>query len=709
MSAMASKTRRILRIGGALAVAILSFVVYWHMAERSVSRNLSGTDLAREEQWNSLGGQWVADSAEVRNSSEERGAKFIAHAGEWKDFQISGDLQISEPFGEAGVILRSSGEQEGVDAYHGYFAGIRTMDSSVEIGRADFGWRPLSHVLFHAAADPQGWFHFHVVAVGCKVALQVRSPGGEVASTLIGEDDCIQSGGFGLRSSYSSAKWKNLRVSTANQADLAAVGANAMQAAGAGDLLLSEPTAQSDVQRYTASLREEAVKHQTQPGITPISSLRYFPGRHPNVTVQGNVISLPPLLDIQDNTSTIIIPDVDPKIPLKLGDFVEAHGTLVSERFRSRLEDATIRLLWSDLPTPPLAVTAAQLTAGTYRGRFIEIEGTLISIHHQTDGDELVLKDGDQIFRALGQVDLRLHAASLKPGSRLRLRGNATALDQFTNGIYPFTVITDQVTVISAPPWWSPAHILWLVLASFVLLGCVQWVIHCVQAWHVRSLLREREELAFEMHDTLAQSFTGISYQLQAATMETRGVREMQAHVQNALRMVDLSHREASRTIAALRPQNRQASDIVAALRELAERLSYGAGLIVEAHTDGKDVELPLALTDALFRIGQEAVTNAVQHAGCTIVEIRLQLSREQVTFTVQDDGKGFSLQGQTHGLGIAGMKSRAAKVNARFTVAPAASGGTCITVAAPLLHSQGLLSELRALLTTVFTRRYLH
>src|ERR1035438_9015224 len=108
-----------------------------------------------------------------------------------------------------------------------------------------------------------------------------------------------------------------------------------------------------------------------------------MPGRHPNVTVEGVVISTPPLVDIQDETGVLIIPHLDPSTPIKLGDFVEAHGTVVSDRFRSRLEDAQIHVLWSDTPIPPLFVTASQLTGGTYRGRSIELAGVQISANSQ--------------------------------------------------------------------------------------------------------------------------------------------------------------------------------------------------------------------------------------------------------------------------------------------------------------------------------------
>ena len=285
------------------------------------------------------------------------------------------------------------------------------------------------------------------------------------------------------------------------------------------------------------------------------------------------------------------------------------------------------------------------------------------------------------------------------------MRGNATSLDQFTGGVYPFTVIADRVDLVSAPPWWSPIHVLWLALACFALIACVQWVLHRIQAWHVRSLLKEREELAFEMHDTLAQSFTGIAYQLQAASLEYRGLSEVQAHIQNALKMVDISHREASRTVAALRPQYCEASCIVAALAALAERLSDGGDLVVRTHVAGKVPELPLAVTDALFRIGQEAVTNAVQHAGCRNLEILLELTSCEARLTVRDDGRGFSNQAETIGLGIPGMRNRAAKIKALFDFATEPTGGTCVTVVAPLPRARGFLSRAQAFLRASFAR----
>src|SRR5450756_1479751 len=155
------------------------------------------------------------------------------------------------------------------------------------------------------------------------------------------------------------------------------------------------------------------------------------------------------------------------------------------------------------------------------------------------------------------------------------------------------------------------------------------------------------------MHDTLAQSFTGIAYLLQAANLEKRGASQMRAHISNALEMVHRSHREASRTIAALRPQYRDAAAILSALKESAERLSDGATLQIITTLSGRTSRVPFPVTDALFRVGQEAISNAIQHSGCTQLTMELGLSQRHAQLKIRDNGRGFSPQVIQEGLGI--------------------------------------------------------
>jgi signal transduction histidine kinase/ABC-type sugar transport system substrate-binding protein len=445
-----------------------------------------------------------------------------------------------------------------------------------------------------------------------------------------------------------------------------------------------------------SALREEAKKHELQPGVDPIGSFIRLPGRHPGITIQGAVISLPPMLEVQDETSAVLIPSFTSDRSLKLGDIVTVHGDLTSERFRSRIENALIQVLWSERPVAPLAVTATQLTAA-YRGESIEVEGTVLSEGTADGRPELVLRDGMQTFRALLYVNSDAGRQHFPPGSRVRLRGTATALPELTHGMYPFTVVADHVQLLSAPPWWSPMHIAILALAAVGLLIAVQWLLHSLQRWNMRAVLREREQLAFEMHDTLAQSFTGVAYQLQAAHAERSGEDAVKTHVENALKMVRMSHREASQTIASLRPQHRDPPGILNALKQSAERLSASGDLVIFTSINEPSAELPIEVTEAFFRIGQEAISNAIQHGHCKTIWIDLQISRRFATMYIRDDGAGFSpLETGSSGLGVVGMRRRADAIKATFKLESTPGRGTSLTVACPLIFTSGLLYKLR-------------
>lgn len=683
-----------------LLVATIAFL--WHRSSSFWSREKSfptHSDYARHDAWTAMGGNWSADPIEIRNSSDERGARLMSSLGAWRNYQVEADVKVTDSFGEAGLVMRSSGEEEGVDAYHGYFAGLRSMDNSIEFGRADYGWHSLLVASLPAEANLRDWVHMRVVAVGCSFGVFLDFTGGKTASYAINDPECLPQGRFGLRSSLSGARWRNIHVKPATAADLPLPGSTPGQ--DSAGHLRTEPASSMDAAHYREAIQQEAEKHLMLSGVTPIADFLWKPGRYPNSKIQGVIISLPPLAGIQDDSSALILPNLDPLTPVKIGDEVEASGTIISERFRSRMEDVHLKVLWSETPIAPWAVTATQLTNGVYRGHYISVEGTLLSVQQNSSGYQLLLHDSGQTFNVVGSYSFQFDPLKLEPGSRLRVRGNSTSLEQFTHGIYPFTVIAVHVEVVNAPPWWSLSHVLELLSGCVLLFVLAQLMINRVQEWHMKSILREREQLAFEMHDTLAQSFTGIAYQLQAASMERRGAEQVRHHVQNALHMVHLSHREASRTISSLRPQYRESADIASALGELAQRLSDGS-VRIETSVEGHHAQLPLTVTDALYRIGQEAVTNALQHSGCGRLSIGLQLTRKQAVLRIADDGHGIAPESCEKGLGLDGMRSRAAKIRARMEINSSAEDGTTIQVTAPLPRALGWLSGIAESLRVV-------
>ncbi|HEY2360043.1 MAG TPA: hypothetical protein VGK36_02925, partial [Candidatus Angelobacter sp.] len=76
----------------------------------------------------------------MRNNSDERGAKTMSGNPRLKNYLMEADVQLLGQYGDAGLIIRATNEEEGVDAYDGYYAGLRDLDNTLILGRAGYGW-----------------------------------------------------------------------------------------------------------------------------------------------------------------------------------------------------------------------------------------------------------------------------------------------------------------------------------------------------------------------------------------------------------------------------------------------------------------------------------------------------------------------------------------------------------------------------------------
>ena len=166
-----------------------------------------------------------------------------------------------------------------------------------------------------------------------------------------------------------------------------------------------------------------------------------------------------------------------------------------------------------------------------------------------------------------------------------------------------------------------------LIVASLLLALVGVSLYHRVEHWRLRAILEERERLAHEMHDTLAQSFAGIGFQLQAIR---NGLPDHSSPINQQLELacnlVRHSHEEARRSIATLRSEDLESEDILVALDRCARRMVEGGSVEVVSEREGDQRTIPLRIADTLYRIGQEAVANAVRHAQPGILTIRLRL-----------------------------------------------------------------------------------
>ncbi len=200
--------------------------------------------------------------------------------------------------------------------------------------------------------------------------------------------------------------------------------------------------------------------------------------------------------------------------------------------------------------------------------------------------------------------------------------------------------------------------------------------------------LEERNRIARDIHDTLAQTFTGILMQLEAATrfLDTRP-EQTRSCIARAHELSREGLMEARRSITALHPEAARHGDLSAALARIAERMTAGTPVGADVQTHGVPYALPPERRVDLLRIGQEALTNALRHAQAGAVMISVTYEPHQVTLRVRDDGRGFDPRHPAggDGLGLIGMRQRAERIGGRLAIASRPGGGAEVAVVVPI------------------------
>jgi two-component system NarL family sensor kinase len=208
------------------------------------------------------------------------------------------------------------------------------------------------------------------------------------------------------------------------------------------------------------------------------------------------------------------------------------------------------------------------------------------------------------------------------------------------------------------------------------------------------ALVEERNRLAREVHDTLAQELTGIALQLEAAdALLDAAPDRARARIRQALVRTRESLAEARRSVLDLRagPLERQA--LPAALEELGQRFAAETGSSVATNVAIAGPRLPARIETALYRIAQEALVNIRQHAQASAVQIDLRLESDRVSLTISDDGHGFDVdqlattraRPTERGFGLLGMQERAHLLHGTMQIRSSSGAGTQMEVTLPL------------------------
>lgn len=173
---------------------------------------------ATMEGWKPIGGSWDKHGDVFSNSNYGRGDMLIAQNSENKNYSISADMRFDLLFpethyGDAGLVIRTTNPERGVDSYQGYYAGLRADDQVIVLGRASYDWHQLKVVHLDNPIATGVWYHLVLSVTDCNISMTAtRSDTGKTSRLDYTDKNCLTEGVAGLRSFYAQASWRNVQI-----------------------------------------------------------------------------------------------------------------------------------------------------------------------------------------------------------------------------------------------------------------------------------------------------------------------------------------------------------------------------------------------------------------------------------------------------------------------------------------------------------------
>lgn len=213
------------------------------------------------------------------------------------------------------------------------------------------------------------------------------------------------------------------------------------------------------------------------------------------------------------------------------------------------------------------------------------------------------------------------------------------------------------------------------------------------------SILEERNRMARELHDTVKQHIFSLSMIASAISdrEKTRNVvvpaepvvpSELDAMIQQMKTSAQAAQVELSRLIEDLHPASLNERGLAASLNDYTLILGAREHLLIYLDVQGSDTLIPLPVSEALYRVAQEALNNVIQHARATRVNLDLKIIPEQVTLRICDNGVGYDTSQPHRGMGTANMQERLLPVNGRLAIESRIGRGTTVTAEVGLTRS---------------------
>ena len=424
------------------------------------------------------------------------------------------------------------------------------------------------------------------------------------------------------------------------------------------------------------SAAEEERQFRLQSIESAIQAANYSSNAVP-VVVRGIVTSSHRPIVIEDRTGAVEVQLQEPQ-RIAPGDEVEVTGDITTSP-APLIQKSTMRRLWGGSMPLPLSITPDQAADGENDLFLVQTMAELVSFTPAgLTGVRLNLRGGHQNFSAVlpsDNVDAELPAKSMQPGATLRLTGilmvnhgdDADRGDAFILQLRG----QDDIELVEPPSWWTRTHIVMLagIATILILIGINSY--YRIQHARFRAVANERASIARDIHDTLAQGYAGITLQLEAAQqMIGRDPARAESLLVEALQLVRHSRDESHLSIDILRALSRD-DKLDVLIARCIQRIRTATEATIEQQVLGTPATYPYTVVNNLFRIVQEALTNAVHHAHASRIVVSVAYRAGEVLVEVRDDGTGFNLEeapGPEEGhFGLVGMRERCAAINAHF------------------------------------------
>ena len=201
-------------------------------------------------------------------------------------------------------------------------------------------------------------------------------------------------------------------------------------------------------------------------------------------------------------------------------------------------------------------------------------------------------------------------------------------------------------------------------------------------------VIEERNRMAREIHDTLAQEFAGILLHLEAVDSSDNGAgQNISEYVVRARELAKCGLEDARRLLLGLRPRPLEGAHLSDALRQLVKNFSHDCGMQCSFCLRGRAHKLPQDTENELYRVAQEALCNVRKHSRANSASILLRYRSGGVLLAIKDNGQGFfsTPHGLAHGFGLQAMSDRAVRLGGRVDVNSRPGAGTELKMTVPM------------------------